>query len=164
MKGAGRSIRGIAGDLGIARNTVRRYLKSPEAIRPKSRLPGTSKLDPYREYVDRRLSEGLENCVVLHRELRGLGYDGSYSILKSYVLPRQRRRQPDAAVRFETAPREQAQVDWGSLAYLGEDGKKRPIWAFLMTPGWSRACYVESVRRADAAAFIQCHAKIRDDS
>ena len=27
MKGAGRSIRGIAGELGIARNTVRRYLK-----------------------------------------------------------------------------------------------------------------------------------------
>ena len=32
MKGAGRSIRGIAGDLGIARNTVRRYPKSPEAL------------------------------------------------------------------------------------------------------------------------------------
>ena len=35
MKGAGCSVRGIAGELGIARNTVRRYLKSPEAIRAK---------------------------------------------------------------------------------------------------------------------------------
>ena len=26
-----------------------------------------------------------------------------------------------------------------------------------MTLGWSRACYVELVRRADTAAFIQCH-------
>ena len=26
-----------------------------------------------------------------------------------------------------------------------------------MTMGWSRACYVELVRRADTAAFIQCH-------
>ena len=91
MKGAGRSIRGIAGDLGIARNTVRRYLNSPEAIRPKPRSPRASKLDPYRGYVDRRLAEGLENCVVLHRELRGLGYDGGYSILKAYVSPRRRR-------------------------------------------------------------------------
>ena len=56
--------------------------------------------------------------MVLHRELRNLGYDGGYSILKSYVSPRRRRRQPDATVRFETAPGEQAQVDWGSLAYL----------------------------------------------
>ena len=26
-----------------------------------------------------------------------------------------------------------------------------------MTLGWSRACYVELVRKADTAAFIQCH-------
>ena len=26
-----------------------------------------------------------------------------------------------------------------------------------MTLGWSRACYVELVWRADTAAFIQCH-------
>ena len=157
MKGAGRSIRGIAEDLGVARNTVRRYLKSPEAMRPRARPPRASKLDHYTEYVDRRLNEGLENCVVLHWELRGQGYDGGYSILKSYVSPRRRRRQPDATMRFETAPGEQAQVDWGSLAYLDEAGKKRRIWVFVMTLGWSRACYVELVRRADTAAFIQCH-------
>ena len=34
MKREGRSIRGIGDDLGVARNTVRRYLKSPEAMRP----------------------------------------------------------------------------------------------------------------------------------
>ena len=157
MKGAGRSIRGIAGELGIARNTVRRYLKSPEAMRPKARPSRGSKVDAYTEYVDRRVSEGLENCVVLHRELKALGYDGGYSILKSYVSPRRRRRQPDATMRFETAPGEQAQVDWGSLAYLDQDGKKRRIWVFVMTLGWSRAGYVELVRRADTAAFIQCH-------
>ena len=157
MKGAGRSIRGIADDLGVARNTVRRYLKSPEAMRPKLRPRRASKLDPYTEYVDRRLDEGLENCVVLHRELKALGYNGGYSILKSYVSPRRRRQQPDATMRFETAPGEQAQIDWGSLAYLDDSGRKHRIWVFVMTMGWSRACYVELVRRADTAAFIQCH-------
>ena len=82
---------------------------------------------------------------------------GGYSILKSYVSPARRRRQPEATMRFETAPGEQAQVDWGSLAYLDKDGKKRRLWVFVMTLGWSRACYVELVRRADTAAFIQCH-------
>ena len=94
---------------------------------------------------------------MLHRELKVLGYEGGYSILKSYVSPRRRRRQPHATMRFETAPGEQAQVDWGSLAYIGEDSKRRPTWAFVMTLGWSRACYVELVRRANTAAFIQCH-------
>ena len=129
MKGAGRSIRGIAGELGIARNTVRRSLKSPEAMRPKHRPSRGWKLDAYTEYVDRRISEGLENCVVLHRELKALGYDGGYSILNSYVSPRRRRRQPDATMRFETAPGEQPQVDWGWLAYLEQaeriDGRPR---------------------------------------
>ena len=90
--------------------------------------------------------------MALHRELRGLGYDGGYSILKSYPSPR-RRRQPDATMRFETVPGEQVQVDWGSLAHLGQDGEKRRIWAFVMTLGWSLACYLELVRRADTIAF-----------
>ena len=107
MRGAGHSTRAIARELGLARNTVVRYLKSPEAIRPKPRSRRGSKLDPYTEYIDGRMVEGLENCVVLHRELTGLGYDGGYSILKGYVRPRRRRRQPEATA-FETAPGEQA--------------------------------------------------------
>ena len=126
-------------------------------MRPKPRRQRVSKLDPYTEYVDRRMAEGLGNCVVLHRELAARGYDGGYSILKGYVSPRRRKRQPEATMRFETAPGEQAQADWGSLSYIGEDGKRRSVWVFVMTMGWSRACYVELVRRADTAAFIQCH-------
>ena len=155
MKGAGRSIGGIAGDLGIARNPVRRYRNSPEALLPKPRTRRAPKLDPFREYVDPRLGQGLENWVVLHRELKALGYDGGYSILKSCVPPRRRRRRPEAARRFETAPGEQAQVDWGSLACLDRAGRKHRIWVFVMTMGWSRVWYVELVRRADTAAFIQ---------
>ena len=60
-------------------------------------------------------------------------------------------------MRFETAPGEQAQVDWGSLGYVGADGKKHRVRVFVMVLSWSRACYVELVRKADTAAFIQCH-------
>ena len=58
-------------------------------------------------------------------------------------------------MRFETAPGEQAQVDWGSLSYISEDGKRLSVWVFVMTMGWSRAGYVELVRRADTAAFCE---------
>ena len=161
MKGAGRSVRGIARELGIARNTVRRYLHAPEAMRPGPRRRRSSKLDVYVAYVERRLGEGLENCVVLHRELRERGYDGGYSILKAYVSPR-RRREPRATMRFETEPGEQAQVDWGSFNYLGADGRRHRLWAFVMVLGWSRALYVEFVRRADVASFMQCHVNAFD--
>ena len=52
--------------------------------------------------------------MALHRELKALGYDGGHSVLMSYVSPRRPRRQPDATMSFETAPGEQAQVDWAA--------------------------------------------------
>ena len=48
-------------------------------------------------------------------------------------------------------------MDWGSFAYVDEAGRKRRVWAFVMVLSWSRAIYVEFVRRADTASFIQCH-------
>ena len=51
-------------------------------------------------------------------------------------------------------------MDWGILrqprGYVGEDGRKRRVWAFVMVLGWSRALYVEFVRRVDVATFMQC--------
>ena len=87
MHGRGRSARTIARELGLARNTVLRYLNSPDAILPKPRSPRGSKLDSYTEYIDRRLAEGLENCVVLLRELRARGYQGSYTMRSSTLCP-----------------------------------------------------------------------------
>ena len=157
MHGQGHSARAIARDLSLARNTVLRYLNSPEAIKPQLRPLRGSKLDLYTEHIDRRFSEGLENCRVLMREIQALGYEGGYTTVADYVRPRRRVRQPQATVRFETGPGEQAQVDWGSFSYLGDDGRQHRVWAFVMVLSWSRAIYVEFVRRADVASFIQCH-------
>ncbi len=150
-------MRGIARELGVSRNSVRKYLRSPGVPRERPTGRRASKLDPYREYIAGRLYEELENCVMLLRELRALGYSGGYTILKDYVKPRRRRRQPRATVQFETGPGEQAQVDWGSMAYLAEDGRRRRVWAFVMVLSWSRAIYVEFVRRCDVANFMRCH-------
>ena len=71
LHGEDQSIRGIAGGLRISRNSVRKYLRSPRV--PRAR-PRPSKLDSYKVYIQGRLSDGLENCVVLLRELRAQGY------------------------------------------------------------------------------------------
>ena len=94
---------------------------------------------------------------MLQRELRAIGYEGSFTILADYMRPRRRSRQPRATVRFDTGPGEQAQVDWGSFAYVGNDGRQRRLWALVMVLSWSRTIYVEFVRRADTASFIRCH-------
>lgn len=106
LKGEGCSIRGIARELGISRNTVRKYVRSPEVPKPRTRPKRGTKLDAYKEYIDGRLADGLENCAVLMREIGELGYDGCYATLTKYVRPRRRPRQPKATVRFETDPGE----------------------------------------------------------
>lgn len=157
LHGAGMSIRQIARELGVSRNTVRRYLRAPEVPKPAPRPPRGSKLDPYKEFILRRLAEGVDNCVVLLRELRAQGYTGGYTILKDFVQPLRARRASQATVRFETAPGEQAQVDFGSCAYVLPDGRVRRVWLFTMVLSWSRALYVEFVPRANTATFIRCH-------
>ena len=46
LKGEGRSIRAIARDLGVSRNSVRKYLRSPQVPKAKEPAPRGSKLDP----------------------------------------------------------------------------------------------------------------------
>jgi transposase len=157
LKGNGQSIRGIARELRISRNTVRKYLRAREIPKAKPRPRRGSKLDPYKEYLEERLSHGVDNCVVLLREIREQGYTGGYTILKDYVQPSRRKQTSTATMRYETAPGEQAQVDFGRYTYLTPEGEKRQVWAFVMVLSWSRALYVEFVERADTATFLRCH-------
>ena len=103
------------------------------------------------------MSEGPENCPVLMREIQTLGYEGGYTTVADYAWPRRRVRQRQATLRFETGPGERAHVDWCSFSYLGDDGRQHRVWAFVMVLSWFRSIYVEFVRRADVASFIQCH-------
>ena len=96
----GRSIRGIADELGISRNTVRKYVRSPGVPKQKPRPKQQSLLEQFKPYVHQRLSEGLDNCVVLLRDLKRQGYAGSYTILKDYLKPFRLRNQVTATMRF----------------------------------------------------------------
>lgn len=157
LGGQGQSIHGITRSLGISRNTVRKYLRSPGVPKPKTRPKRCSKLDPYKPYIRQRLSEGVGNscgsptgdlCPGVRRGL--LDPQGS---VKPYRTP----WPPQVTMRYETEPGEQAQVDFGRYRYLTPEGKERWVWAFVMVLSWSRALYVEFVDRADTPSFIRCH-------
>lgn len=157
LSGAGASIRRIACTLGISRNTVRKYLRSSSIPQPAARPPKVSKLARYVDHVQARVDDGVENCQVLLRELRAQGYKGGYTVLKDFVHPLRQRPVIPGTVRFETAPGEQAQVDFGSCLYRAADGHMRRVWAFTMVLSWSRLLFVEFVRVADTPTFMRCH-------
>ncbi len=65
LHGEGRLIRRIARDLEVSRNSVPKHLRVPQVPRARPRPPRESKLDPFKGYLQRRLGDGLDNCVVL---------------------------------------------------------------------------------------------------
>lgn len=60
----GNSIRAIAKELGISRNTVRRYLRDLIAapIYP-DRAPRPTKLDPYKAYITGRIGAAKQHWI-----------------------------------------------------------------------------------------------------
>lgn len=159
LSGQGMPVREIARTLGLSRNSVRKYLRSPGAPVAKVRAPRPSLLDPYKDYVRVRLADGLENCEVLLRELRARGYTGKISILKDAVQPFRQRLAVVATERYETEPGEQAQIDFGLFRYERPDGTTQQVYGFVVVLSWSRALYVEFVRRADLPTFLGCHVR-----
>ena len=127
----GLSQRAIAKQLGISRNTVKRYLSrklNEPSYKPRSTSAQTL-LNPFKSFLHSRIAQAKPvhlSGVVLFREIKELGYTGSLSLLRQYLF--QYRGQPtlQPIVRFETAPGKQMQVDWGQMR-----GGKLPIHAFI---------------------------------
>src|SRR5262245_11412943 len=61
LAGQQHSIRAIARELRLSRNTVRKYLRAPGIPRYTPRPPRPSKLDAYRDHLRDRLAAGVEN-------------------------------------------------------------------------------------------------------
>lgn len=149
----GKSIRGIAKELGVSRNTVRDYLREPGRRRYGPRLPRATKLDPYRSYLESRIAAAHPRWIpatVLLREIREQGYCGGISQLKSLIRPL-RPTKFDPVVRFETAPGEQLQADFTHIRR-----GRLPLLAFVATLGYSRASFVRFTDREDAVTLSSC--------
>lgn len=138
----------IAAKLGVHAKTVSRALKrgaAPSGYRDR----GFVKLAPYVATVDRLLTEGVWNAVVMLRLLREQGYAGGVSQLKRYIAPKRTLRPSRATVRFETEPGRQLQSDWGTIVTrIAEE----PVTAqfIVNTLGYSRRMHVWASDAQDA--------------
>lgn len=153
----GVSISEIARRTGRDRKTIRKVINGPLEAQPKTRRRRERKIDPYVPYLRERIEVGVLNARKLYDEIRDLGYPGRETLVRSFVQPFRQQRQSQATVRFETEPGRQAQVDWAHFGHIKHQGKRRRLYAFLMTLGWSRAMYLEFTLSADMAWWLRCH-------
>ncbi len=118
MHRQGKSIKAISRELGIARNTVRKYLRSEGPPKAAQRTPKPTKLGPYQDYLRARIEAARPDWIpatVLFDEIKALGYPGGVRMVSAYLATLKPRPREDPLVRFETAPGEQMQVDWGGF-------------------------------------------------
>lgn len=151
----GKGVREIAREVGVSRNTVRRYLRSTDAARYRERPLQPGKLSAFEDFIRQRLASALPDrlaATVLLRELRARGYAGGYTLVKDFVTAQQPPAMVDRVVRFETAPGQQMQVDWATIR-RGEDR----LSVFVATLGWSRAAYVEFVTDERLETLLSAH-------
>src|SRR5436305_2564300 len=86
LHAAGMSLRKIGEELGLARNTVRKYFRQPpEPPLPTPRPLRASHLDPYEDYLLERWSQGERNAAQLYREISARGYRGAATMVRAYI-------------------------------------------------------------------------------
>lgn len=136
----GQSIRHIARELGISRNTVRKHLNQQQMPTYKPRPQKTLKLTAFKSYLQNRIAMAKPNWIpatVLFAEIKQQGYQGGISLLRSYLV-QFKKTVPEPIIRFETEPGKQMQIDFTTIR-RGKDALK----AFVATLSYSRASFVK---------------------
>lgn len=141
-------LKDIAVEVGVHPKTVSRALQRGGAA-PRLRKRRGSKLDPHRAKVDQLLGEGVWNAMVIWREIQAEGYCGGITILREYIAPKRVLRPGRATVRFETAPGEQLQSDWGEIV-VEMAGERVKAHFIVNQLGYSRRFHFWCSDRADA--------------
>jgi transposase len=117
----------------------------------------SSSVEPYRGMVVKLREQKVEIAAIYER-LKEREYSGSYSSVYRFVRSLEP-VEPEVTVRVETAPGEEAQVDFGYAGLMIDPatGKLRKTWAFVMTLSWSRHQYVEFVFDQKVPTWLRVH-------
>jgi transposase len=164
---AGESGRRAARECGADRKTVGRYYEAAEtcglrpgdelteellariarAVQRRPALPPSQAwraLVPFRERIETWLTgERPLRLVRIHELLHREGVHVSYNTLRRYVQRELGVGGPRITVRLaDTAPGEEAQADFGHVGWLIDGGKRRKLWALIVTLSFSRHMFV----------------------
>lgn len=175
----GMSQRAAAEALGLARNTVAGYEREArkrgwlDASNPmpdegavahmlKEMFAPTaqtlSKLAPQREWITAERAAG-SSIAKVHRDLTTVRQvKCAYAAVWGYVRQMEGRA-ADVTVRVETAPGEEAQVDFGYAGRMYDPVKKglRKAWLFVMTLSYSRHMFVKFVFDQTTPTWLRLH-------
>jgi len=136
-------VKAIARELGLARNTVRSWVRrGRDAPRPRTGRP--SSLAGHEDWLRKRFLAGVRNADVLRQELAERGAQVHVRTVERFVEPlrTEAANQDRATLRFETPPGRQMQIDFGEK-WIEVAGDRAKAFVFVATLGYSRRTYVQ---------------------
>jgi transposase len=158
-RAAGHSVSAIAREFALDRKTVRSCLLEPNWRPYRRRTPAASLLDAHRAWLAERAPQVNYSARILWQELRAQhGFAGSYVIVRRALVPLRLAACVASLTqrRFETAPGEQAQCDWGQISVpLG--GVRTRLHVFVMTLGYSRRGFAQGFERERMPDLLAAH-------
>jgi transposase len=159
LKKTGMKNTDIAQKLNIDRKTVANHLAKDTAPRYKRKVKVIKKIEPFKDYVKKRLEKYNLTSQRIYEEIKKMDYKGKYGMVNYLVKEIKKEFKNNAYVRFETLPGEQAQVDWGYMGkiYDYELQKEIKVYCFLMILGYSRTLYVEFFTDMKFNNFLRGH-------
>jgi transposase len=158
----GQSISAIARLMGLDRKTVRRCLRDSEWQPYRRRTKADTLLAEHGEWLRKRAPEVRYSARILYQELKaGHGFAGSYETVKRFVAPLREFAGSDALTqtRFETAPGQQSQVDWGQVRVSFRHGPLA-LRIFVLTLGYSRRGFYWAYPDERLNQFLERHGNL----
>ena len=129
--------------------------------RQPSRSPSASACEPHREVIEAELAKGRNAMAIWQDLVDGHGFPGRYASVKRFVRKLCGSSAPEARVVIETAPGEEAQVDYGTgpMVRDPQSGKYRRTRLFVLTLGHSRKSVRLLVFRSSSRVWAELHEK-----
>ena len=160
----GKSQRRVAREMGVARDTVRRYLATP-VPQPRTRRRARPVLEEVQPRLEQLLEEWSERTTAkqritgrrLHRALREEGYRVGLTLVLER-LREWRRERSEVYVPLVHRPGDGAQVDFFEVT-VELSGERRKAWLFLMRLMHSGRDFARLYERQDQLAFLDAHVR-----
>jgi len=161
----GRSIRSVAREMHVSRNTVRKYLEESEP----RRVERSPRKAPVREEAERRIQklfEGLEGRLTGKQRLTGTrvvellredGFTGGSTVVREVLAERNRKRR-EVFIPLVHRAGEEAQVDFFEIRVDLRD-QRCSVWLFLMHLPFSGYDFVWLYERCNQVAFLDGHVR-----
>ncbi|MHC4752296.1 MAG: IS21 family transposase [Planctomycetota bacterium] len=159
-----KSMRQIAREMEISRNTVRKALDRASWEYTLSKPRPVPVLGPYKERINELLAENARlprkqryTSHLIYQAIHSEGYTGAESTVRRYVGQQRREKKArDVYLPLEYDPGTDAQVDWGEAIVI-MCGEPVTVELFMMRLCYSRRMFVMAFPFQKQEAFLEGH-------